>query len=249
VTGDHALAARLATEAGELLLEVRAEFGDATVGERKDAGDKRSHEFLMTALAAERPDDAVLSEEATAEEHANLARLNADRVWIVDPLDGTREFGELGREDWAVHVALWQSGELVAGAVALPAQGVTLATPDVPAPPAAPAAPRVIVSRTRPPAIALAVREALNGTLVEMGSAGAKVAAVVQGVADVYVHSGGQYEWDSAAPVAVANAAGLFTSRLDGSPLRYNQADVLLPDLIVCRPEFADAVLAVTRTA
>ena len=243
---DHEVAARLATEAGQLLLGVRAELADATAAERKDAGDKRAHAFLMTALAAERPDDAVLSEEATAEERANSKRLTADRVWIVDPLDGTREFGELGREDWAVHVALWQSGELVAGAVALPAQGVTLATPNVPPPPASPGAPRVIVSRTRPPAIALAVREALNGTLVEMGSAGAKVAAVVQGVADAYVHAGGQYEWDSAAPVAVARAAGLFTSRLDGSPLRYNQADVLLPDLIVCRQELVDAVLAVT---
>ncbi len=247
---DHELAARLATEAGELLLGVRIELADATAAERKDAGDKRSHDFLMAALAAERPDDAVLSEEATAEERANNTRLSAERVWIVDPLDGTREFSELGREDWAVHVALWARkggpGELVAGAVALPAQGVTLATPDVPPPSAAPAAPRIIVSRTRPPAIALAVREALNGTLVEMGSAGAKVAAVVQGVADAYVHAGGQYEWDSAAPVAVARAAGLFTSRLDGSPLRYNQADVLLPDLIVCRPELADAVLEVT---
>ena len=217
IGADHELAARLATEAGELLLGVRVEFADATAAERKAAGDKRAHEFLMSALAAERADDAVLSEEATAEEHANTARLSAERVWIVDPLDGTREFSELGREDWAVHVALWQSGELVAGAVALPAQGVTLATPDVPPPPAGPAAPRIVVSRTRPPAVALAVRDALNGTLVEMGSAGAKVAAVVQGVADAYVHGGGQYEWDSAAPVAVARAAGLFTSRLDGS--------------------------------
>ncbi|MBJ7337985.1 3'(2'),5'-bisphosphate nucleotidase CysQ [Mycolicibacterium sp.] len=246
---DHELAARLATEAGELLLGVRIELAEATAAERKDAGDKRAHAYLMQALAGERPGDAVLSEEATAQERADDTRLTADRVWIVDPLDGTREFSELGRTDWAVHVALWQSGELVAGAVALPAQGVTLATPDVPPPPAGPAAPRIIVSRTRPPAVALAVREALNGTLVEMGSAGAKVAAVVQGAADAYVHAGGQYEWDSAAPVAVARAAGLFTSRLDGSPLRYNQADVLLPDLIVCRPELADAVLAVTTRA
>ena len=243
---DHELAARLAAEAGRLLLDVRLELVDATAAERKYAGDKRSHSFLMQALAAERPADAVLSEEATDEERANDARLRADRVWIVDPLDGTREFSELGRADWAVHVALWQSGDLVAGAVALPAQGVTLATPDVTPPPAAPAAPRIVVSRTRPPAVALAVCEALNGTLVEMGSAGAKVSAVVQGVADAYVHAGGQYEWDSAAPVAVARAAGLFTSRLDGSPLRYNQADVSLPDLIVCRPELADAILAVT---
>jgi 3'(2'), 5'-bisphosphate nucleotidase len=243
---DDELAARLATEAGELLLAVRSELADATPEARKEAGDKRSHHFLMQALAAERPDDAVLSEEATEQERANSSRLTADRVWIVDPLDGTREFSELGRDDWAVHVALWESGELVAGAVALPAQGVTLATPDVAPPPAAPATPRIVVSRTRPPAVALAVCEALRGVLVDMGSAGAKVASVVQGVTDVYVHAGGQYEWDSAAPVAVARAAGLHTSRIDGSPLRYNQIDVLLPDLIVCRPELADAVLAVT---
>ena len=174
-------------------------------------------------------------------------RLRSERVWIVDPLDGTREFSELDRDDWAVHVALWQSGELIAGAVALPAQGITFATPTVAAPPAGPEAPRIVVSRTRPPAIALQVRDALDGTLVEMGSAGAKVAAVVQGRADVYVHAGGQYEWDSAAPVAVARAAGLHTSRIDGSPLQYNRPDPLLPDLVVCRPEYAEAVLAVTK--
>ena len=242
---DHELAAALATQAGELLLRVRVELADATGEERKAAGDKRSHEFLMEALASKRPGDAVLSEEGADDR----VRLSAERVWIVDPLDGTREFSELGREDWAVHVALWQSGELVAGAVALPAQGVTLATPHVAPPPAPPAAPRIVVSRTRPPAVALAVRDALGGTLVEMGSAGAKVASVVQGIADVYVHAGGQYEWDSAAPVAVARAAGLFTSRIDGSPLVYNQSDVLLPDLVVCRQELADAVLAVTASA
>ena len=243
---DHELAARLATEAGELLLKVRAELADATPADRKSAGDKRAHDFLMVALGEQRSADAVLSEEATEEERANSARLSAERVWIVDPLDGTREFSELGREDWAVHVALWHSGELVAGAVALPAQGITLATPDVAAPPPAPATPRIVVSRTRPPAVALAVCEALGGVLVDMGSAGAKVASVVQGFSDVYVHAGGQYEWDSAAPVAVARAAGLFTSRIDGSPLIYNQSDPRLPDLIVCRPELADAVLAVT---
>ncbi len=244
---DHELAARLATEAGELLLKVRVELADATAEERKAAGDKRSHDFLMAALGAERPEDAVLSEEGADDP----IRLRSERVWIVDPLDGTREFSELGRDDWAVHVALWQrngsSGELIAGAVALPAQGVTLATPDVAYPPAVDGPPRVVVSRTRPPAVALQVRDALDGTLVEMGSAGAKVAAVVQGRADVYVHAGGQYEWDSAAPVAVARAAGLFTSRIDGSPLIYNQTDPKLPDLVVCRPELADAVLAVTR--
>jgi 3'(2'), 5'-bisphosphate nucleotidase len=256
---DHQVAARLATEAGLLLLNVRIELADAGEAARKAAGDKRSHDFLMEALAAERPDDAVLSEEGADDP----VRLSAERVWIVDPLDGTREFSELGRVDWAVHVALWQSGVgalpsqavgpparsaggLVAGAVALPAQGITLATPAVAPPPATAGSPRIVVSRTRPPAIALAVRDALDGTLVEMGSAGAKVASVVQGISDVYVHAGGQYEWDSAAPVAVARAAGLHTSRIDGSPLVYNQPDPLLPDLVVCRPEFAEAVLAVT---
>ncbi len=242
---DHELAARLATEAGALLLGIRTELAGATAQERKVAGDKRSHDFLMAALAAERPEDAVLSEEGP-EEESDPVRLSAARVWIVDPLDGTREFSEPGRTDWAVHVALWELGELIAGAVALPAQGLTLATPRVAAPPAAPEVPRIVVSRTRPPAVALKVREALNGVLVEMGSAGAKVASVIQGLSDVYVHAGGQYEWDSAAPVAVARAAGLHTSRIDGSPLVYNQRDSRLPDLIVCRPEYANAVLAVT---
>ncbi len=240
---DDEVAARLATEAGELLLRVRQELADAGAAERKAAGDKRSHDYLMEALALERPADAVLSEEGADDP----VRLRSERVWIVDPLDGTREFSELGRDDWAVHVALWQNGELVAGAVALPAQRITLATPDVAAPPPAPAKPRIVVSRTRPPAVALEVRDALDGVLVEMGSAGAKVASVVQGLSDVYVHAGGQYEWDSAAPVAVARAAGLHTSRIDGSPLEYNRPDPLLPDLIVCRPELAEAVLSVTR--
>jgi len=240
---DHDLAAELATRAGELLLNVRVELSDASGAERKAAGDKRSHDYLMEALAKARPDDAVLSEEGADDP----IRLRRSRVWIVDPLDGTREFSELDRDDWAVHVALWQDGELIAGAVALPAQGVTLATPAVPAPPPAPDVPRIVVSRTRPPAVALQVRDALGGVLVEMGSAGAKVASVVQGRADVYVHAGGQYEWDSAAPVAVARAAGLHTSRIDGSPLQYNRPDPLLPDVVVCRPELAGAVLAVTQ--
>ncbi len=240
---DHDLAAELATQAGKLLLDVRVELAEASGAERKAAGDKRSHDYLMEALAAARPDDAVLSEEGADDP----IRLRSQRVWIVDPLDGTREFSELDRDDWAVHVALWEDGELIAGAVALPAQGITLATPAVSPPPAAPSAPRIVVSRTRPPAVALQVRDALGGVLVEMGSAGAKVAAVIQGRADVYVHAGGQYEWDSAAPVAVARAAGLHTSRIDGSPLQYNRPDPLLPDVVVCRPELAEAVLAATQ--
>ncbi len=159
-------------------------------------------------------------------------------MWIVDPLDGTREFSELDRDDWAVHVALWQDGELVAGAVALPAQGITLATPDVAAPPPAPATPRIVVSRTRPPAVALAgARRAERRRWSRWARRAPRSPSVVQGRADVYVHAGGQYEWDSAAPVAVARAAGLHTSRIDGSPLQYNRPDPLLPDLVVCRPE------------
>ncbi len=176
-------------------------------------------------------------------------RVEAARVWIIDPLDGTREFGELDRDDWAVHVALWQTGRLVAGAVALPAQGVLLQTPDPKLGKRTAGPPRITVSRTRPPGLAQAVARRLGGELIAMGSAGAKMAAIVQGQADVYLHAGGQYEWDSAAPVAVATAAGLHASRLDGSPLRYNQPDPFLPDLLVCRPELVERVLAAISSA
>ena len=242
---DPALAARLATAAGELLLRVRGrDFADAAA--RKAAGDAEAHRFLVDQLTAERPDDAVLSEEGTDDR----ARLAADRVWIVDPLDGTREFGELDRTDWAVHVALWQGGELVAGAVALPAEGVTLSSgqPGV-VPDRAPGPVRLAVSRSRPPALVTDLAQRLDAESVAMGSAGVKAMSVVRGVADAYVHGGGQYEWDSAAPVAVARAAGLQTTRLDGSPLRYNQPDPYLPDLLVCRPELADDLLAAITAA
>jgi 3'(2'), 5'-bisphosphate nucleotidase len=246
-TGDHSLAASLASEAGRLLVELRARSA-ADADDPKALGregDAAAHELLMRRLAAERPGDAVLSEEGVADP----ARLAAERVWIVDPLDGTREFGEVPRTDWAVHVALTIGGEPVAGAVALPARELTLGTgPLAPeAPPAWAGGPRVLVSRTRPPAEALRIAEVLGGELVPMGSAGAKAMAVVLGDADVYAHSGGQYEWDSCAPVAVARAAGLHTSRLDGSPLVYNRSDPYLPDLLICRPELADAVIAAAR--
>ncbi|RKS72600.1 3'(2'), 5'-bisphosphate nucleotidase [Motilibacter peucedani] len=237
---DVAVARAAAGEAADVLLALRATYPDAP--DLRDRGDRAAHETIVELLARLRPGDAVLSEEGVDDP----ARLSARRVWIVDPLDGTREFGEAGRPDWAVHVALWQDGELTDAAVALPGLGTVLATDDVPPPPPRDgrAAPRFAVSRTRATALVTGVAEALGGELVPLGSAGYKAAAVVRGEVDAYVHTGGQYEWDSAAPVAVARAAGLHTSRVDGSPLLYNQADVSLPDLVVCRAELADDVLA-----
>ena len=265
VADDGALAAALADAAGRALLGLRTHFDGPDAAALKSAGDQLGHSFLMAALQAYRPADVVLSEEG----RDDPARLSADRVWIVDPLDGTREFSEPPRDDWAIHVALWErtgavaaeapEGQLSAGAVALPARGVTLSTFDIASQtvqghlgltePQPPQRPRILVSRTRPPVEAQRVAEALGGDLLPMGSAGAKVMAVVLGDAEVYVHSGGQYEWDSAAPVAVAQAAGLHCSRIDGSPLVYNQPDVSLPDLIVCRPAWAPAVLEAVRAS
>jgi 3'(2'), 5'-bisphosphate nucleotidase len=242
---DHELAARLAKEAGLELVALRERLtaGGAEQRTIKDEGDRVSHELLMAALGRERPDDAVLSEEARADERQDERRLASSRVWIIDPLDGTREYGE-GRSDWAVHVALVEDGTPTAGAVALPGLGLVLSTGEPPPVPDAPERLRVIVSRSRPPQEALAIATALDAELVEMGSAGAKTMAVLRGEADIYPHSGGQYEWDSAAPVAVALAAGLHCSRLDGAPLVYNCADPYLPDLLVCRPEHAGRVIA-----
>jgi 3'(2'), 5'-bisphosphate nucleotidase len=240
---DHRFAAWAATVAGERLTEVRTEGLEGR--ELKDAGDKAAHDLLVAILAEHRPGDAVLSEEGKDDK----ARLDADRVWIVDPLDGTREFSEPPRDDWAVHVALWQrtdgnTGDLVAGAVAQPGLGTTFHTGQPPVVPERTSdRPRIAVSRSRPPAFVQALAEEIGADLVPMGSAGAKVISVARDVTDAYVHAGGQYEWDSAAPVAVARAAGLFTSRTDGTPLVYNQDDVWLPDLIVCRPELADTVV------
>jgi 3'(2'), 5'-bisphosphate nucleotidase len=234
---DHEVAAALAEEAGRLLVDLRAGGGT----DLKAEGDRQSNELLLSRLAELRPDDAVLSEESVD----NPVRLEAERVWIIDPLDGTREFGEPPRTDWAVHVALTTGGTPIAGAVALPGMALVLQTGAPP--PLAPAhdgPPRLAVSRTRPPSCTQLLVDAMDATLVEMGSAGAKAMAVVRGEVDVYAHAGGQYEWDSCAPVAVAAAAGLHVSRLDGSPLRYNQPDPYLPDLLICRPELVDDVLA-----
>jgi 3'(2'), 5'-bisphosphate nucleotidase len=276
---DAAFARWLADRAGRLLLQVRDEMGYADGKALKAAGDKAAHDLLRTELARWRPGDAVLSEE---DDHSRLAwrdgqhatvrpeRLSASRVWIIDPLDGTREFSEEGRTDWAVHVALWTAdctspNCLSAGAVAMPAQHRTIATdhppaypplppPTTPPPPltgltaASPAATggpiRIAASRTRPPAFVTALAEDIGAELVPMGSAGVKIAAVINGDADAYVHAGGQYEWDSAAPVAVAAATGLHASRIDGSALKYNEADPKLPDLVVCRKDLAPRLLA-----
>jgi 3'(2'), 5'-bisphosphate nucleotidase len=276
---DHALAHELAEEAGRRLLELRARGGEPDV--LRQSGDRLSHEFLAAELASRRPGDVVLSEEGAD----NPARLTAERVWIVDPLDGTREFGEAGRTDWAVHVALWEknaangAGDLTAGAVALPAQGRVLSTFDPPPPQrcdieAAATAPmshragtggapvgadggdepgvtarqvRIVVSRTRAPRFVQNISGLIGAELVPLGSAGAKAAAVIGGDADAYIHGGGFYEWDTAAPVAVARAAGLFASRIDGSALVYNQAKLLMPDILVCRPALAGSLLQAIR--
>ncbi len=243
LSDDHAFAVWAAEQAGARLLEVRAEGLEGR--ELKDAGDAAAQELLAHLLAQHRPDDHVLSEEARDDK----SRLTASRVWIIDPLDGTREFSEPPRDDWAVHVALWVDGELTAGAVAQPELGETFSTavPSV-VPARTSDRPRIAVSRSRPPAFVEALAAELGADLVPMGSAGVKVMSVVRDVADAYVHAGGQYEWDNAAPVAVARAAGLFCSRVDGSELVYNKDDVSLPDLIVCRPELADAIVGFVRT-
>jgi 3'(2'), 5'-bisphosphate nucleotidase len=295
MTGDdHALARGLAEQAGQRLLELRARGGEPDL--LRKAGDRLSHEFLARELAARHPGDVVLSEEGAD----NPARLSARRVWIVDPLDGTREFGEPGRTDWAVHVALWEkaewersdareTGDLTAGAVALPAQGKVLSTAagerqqcSIDAAITTPmfhrgregggregdtglaggdggasgrpggdggasGRIRIVVSRTRAPQFVRNISDLIDAELVPLGSAGAKVAAVIGGEVDAYVHGGGFYEWDTAAPVAVARAAGFHASRIDGSALVYNQADLLMPDILVCRPALAGPLLQAIR--
>jgi 3'(2'), 5'-bisphosphate nucleotidase len=242
---DDDLACRLAGDAGRRLLQLRARGGESSA--LRDAGDQESQEFLVAELARLRPFDAVLSEEGADDP----ARLSAHRVWIIDPLDGTREFGEPGRTDWAVHVALWQDGQLVAGAVALPAQGIVLSTANPPNRPRPTRARqlRLLVSRSRPPEFVSQLVASLDAVLLPMGSAGAKAAAVISGQADAYVHSGGQFEWDSAAPVVVARSAGLHVSRIDGSDLSYNQADPSVPDILICPVELAAQLLgAISRS-
>jgi 3'(2'), 5'-bisphosphate nucleotidase len=239
---DAQLAARLATEAGHLLVRTRNDLtrAGAPAWQVMDIGDLASHRFLADALGEARPDDAVLSEEGFEDPR----RFAADRVWIVDPLDGTSEFGEPGRHDWAVHVALWDGDHFGAGAVSIPALDLIFCTDPAPVvPPFARERPRLVTSRNRNPYVAVVIANALEADAVRLGSAGAKAMAVVTGEADIYVHDGGMYQWDSAAPAAVALAAGLHVSRIDGSPMVFNDRDPWLPDLLICRREFADPAL------
>ena len=241
IADDTELAAYLAKAAGSLVLEMRDTSG-LVAKELGNAGDRTANQFLIRTLAEQRPDDGLLSEESKDTD----ARLSKSRVWIIDPVDGTREYSE-GRSDWAVHVALAIDGAPVIGAVALPALDLVLRTDQPAIIPPAPDKLRMVVSRTRPAPEAVAVAEALGAELIPMGSAGAKAMAVVRGEADIYLHTGGQYEWDSCAPVAVAAAHGLHVSRVDGSPLVYNQRDVYMPDLLICRKEHAPHVLALVQ--
>jgi 3'(2'), 5'-bisphosphate nucleotidase len=242
MTTDARLAVDLAVTAGDLLNRLREER-PADLGRR---GDLESNALILDRLAVERPDDLVLSEESVDDP----ARLDADRVWIVDPLDGTREYVIPDRPDWAVHIALWERGAgIVAAAVSQPALGEVYAS-DAP-PPLEPTADRIrlLVSASRPPAFTDAVAAAVDAEVLTMGSAGAKAMAVLRGDADAYLHAGGQWEWDSAAPVGVVTAAGLHTSRVDGSPLRYNMPHPYLPDLVICRPDLAAKLLAAIDSA
>jgi 3'(2'), 5'-bisphosphate nucleotidase len=239
---DQELASRVATEAGAMLVELRDEL--VAVGihywDLKDEGDVAGHRHIMSALTAARPDDVILSEEAAD----NRRRLSAERVWIIDPIDGTNEFAEHPRHDWAIHIALWEAGELTAASVALPTLGITFdASPAAVVPPSTRAKPLLVTSRSRNPYCAVMVANALGCDVARLGSAGAKAMAVVMGEADIYVHDGGMYQWDSAAPSAVAKAAGLHVSRIDGSPLKYNQESLWLPDFLVCRTELAEPAL------
>lgn len=234
---DAELAAHLAAVAGKLLIDVRAS-GVLSLKALGKAGDATANQFLCHALREQRPDDGLLSEESKDTEE----RLSRSRVWIVDPVDGTREYGEQ-RTDWAVHVGLAIDGVASVGAVALPGLGVVLRTDAPVAVPPAPERLRMVVSRTRPAREATEVAERIGADLVPMGSAGAKAMAIVRGEADIYLHSGGQYEWDSCAPVAVARAHGLHCSRIDGTPLRYNQSNTYMPDLLICRNQHAEKIL------
>lgn len=251
---DAELAADLAADAGKLLLQVRAEIGFDQPWTLGEAGDRQANSLLLRRLQAERPGDAVLSEEA----HDDLARLKSDRVWIIDPLDGTREFSTPGRDDWAVHIALWRRSsngqpEITDAAVALPARGNVVYRTDTvtsgAAPAGVPGTLRIAVSATRPPAVLHHIRQTLAIQPVSIGSAGAKAMAVIDGYVDAYLHAGGQWEWDSAAPAGVMLAAGMHASRLDGSPLRYNQLDPYLPDLLMCRAEVAPILLGAIADA
>jgi 3'(2'), 5'-bisphosphate nucleotidase len=240
---DQQLASRVATEAGAMLVELRDELVAEGIHywDLKDEGDVAGHRYIMSALMAARPDDVILSEEAAD----NRRRLNAERVWIIDPIDGTNEFAEHPRHDWAIHIALWESGEITAASVALPTLGITFdASPAAVVPPSTREKPLLVTSRSRNPYCAVMVANALGCDVARLGSAGAKAMAIVMGEADIYVHDGGMYQWDSAAPSAVAKAAGLHVSRTDGSPLKYNQESLWLPDFLVCRTELAEPALS-----
>ncbi|QDQ97146.1 3'(2'),5'-bisphosphate nucleotidase CysQ [Tomitella fengzijianii] len=241
---DAALAADIAESTGKLLLELRSDSSAIDPYVLRDSGDREAHEYIMGRLAEHFPDDAVLSEEGTD----SGARLTAERTWIVDPLDGTNEYGLLDHNDWAVHIALVVGHRAVLGAVAVPALGVTYSSGTVsPVPPMLGDKPRMIISRNRRNDRVTRIADALGAEVLRKGSAGAKAMAVVRGDADIYAHAGGMYEWDSCAPVAVAQAAGLHTSRIDGSPIRYNAEDPWLPDLLICRPELAEKAIAAAR--
>lgn len=265
---DAELARTVAQGAGQLLLELRESYGEIEPDDKERAnalrkeGDRASHEYIAAALSAARPDDAVLSEEGADSD----VRLSASRVWIVDPLDGTYEYGQ-NRADFAVHIVLWNTegqARLEAGVVDLPAQGLTRSVLDLDPqlgelPTNRPI--RIVASRSRPPATLAQTVHHLSGSLseagithegvevVDVGSVGAKVNEILSGRAEAYIHDTGFYEWDVAAPLNVAHHYGLHAEHIDGQPVVFNQMPPYVNNLVVARADLHGFVMDALRNS
>lgn len=238
-TNDHRIAANLALRAGQALLEYREAELDKPFYDQwdvRDGGDRLAHELLVDELAGLCPHDIVMSEEG----RDNPARLEADRTWIVDPLDGTYDFPFADSIEWAVHVALVEDGLPTAAAVSVPGFDQVFATDSGPCAARGERDAPLVVSGRSNGYFGAEVARALDGGLTACGSSGVKAMLVVAGQVDVYVHGSGLYEWDVCAPAAVAEAAGLVVTDIHGDEIRYNKPDPVVGGFVVSRPEFAD---------
>ena len=244
---DHLLAANLAESAGRMLVDCRSGAAGQLLGGSSLAheGDQRAHLHLLTRLQEARPDDAVLSEEGADD----AQRLDSSRLWVIDPLDGSRDYG-FGNDEWAVHVGLVEDGKIVAGAVALSALDLLFHTGEGEGPACAVdennpnRRPVIVTARSRVNAEGMLLAHELGADVFACGSAGVKAMLVVNGTADAYVHASPLYEWDVCAPAAVAQSAGLHVSDAAGDPLVFNQARPVVNSFLVCRPELVDDILS-----